>query len=208
MKPKKVKCLKIILAICILLCIIIVESIGYLHDTDVSLEIKYKLSDLTDHQAVLVIASEADIEGYLPYYVIINKKGQYKIILEEEIEAEDDMKYRGLYPPKTFDLILQNKEIPYQEKRIWINPYFLQRAINIKEVEVYSSWMYCTMPSYKASSVIYGIDERKKVDLCTSSMTCDMDIPTYGYLFRKMREFENLAEEEIKERYQGSVTGN
>ena len=213
MKRKKTR-IKKIFAVCMILCLLITGiGIVYMKKHDVPVEIKYKLSDLPEDKAIMVIWSYIQTPTmFKNYYVIVNKKGNYKYILQDDFDSlAEKLKYDEADTFNSqysnidfFDTILQMEEIPYQKERIWLNPYFLQRAINLKEVkipEVFNATGGIPM-SYR---MVYGLEDRKLVVYRTGASNCDYEVPTLGYMLRTMAKYDEMVKKKIKANFEKDI---
>lgn len=215
---KKRKYLKLCIVLCALCFLAAGVILAWMWYIDVPVKIKYRLSDLSDNQAVMVVLSYLE-KGEVPespplmdarhYYAIMNKNGAYKYILAEdfnrlakEAEAYDPDTYDpnphnwAVISPKHYDRILAMEDIPYQEETIPQNIYYLQRIINIEEVDLSTSlkavgatrWFYYG---------IYGSKKRKKVQYFSAESFCDGQKPTLKYVAQTMTKLEKAARDAI-----------
>lgn len=106
--------------------------------SDKPVEIRYQLSDIPEYWAVMVANTcVRELKDGTECWncTIVNKEGRYKYISEEALSALrenylDEEDYFNLY-----DKVLQMENIPYESGRIEINPYYLQRAINMSDIK-------------------------------------------------------------------------
>lgn len=131
---RKIKaCAMLFLMSSYVLCLFLLNEIVVFQATNyIPVEIKYPLSAVPENQVVLAIRiwNNGFSISSISYMFLMNKNGNWKLIGEDIYDTYDI--YDNSF---SYESILQDENIPWQNTKIAINQDLLERAINMSDLE-------------------------------------------------------------------------